>query len=132
VANMDLAAPLYRVLMPTGCGHTAGERRSFRRWPKDFSVLHGLSVPDMPCVAIDVNEEGISFASRVPYRVGSVVHLELQLPSGPIRVQAKVRHAANSIVGAQFLNLTEDDRIALALFCLADAAEAEKKLAQKN
>jgi uncharacterized protein YqjF (DUF2071 family) len=132
VANLDLATPLYRVLMPTGCSTTAGERRSFRRWPKDFSVLHGLSVPDMPCVAVDVNEEGMAFASRVPYRVGSVVHLELQLPSGPIRVQAKVRHAANGMVGAQFLNLSEDDRIALALFCLTDAAEAERKLAHKN
>jgi hypothetical protein len=36
------------------------------------------------------------------------------------------------MVGAQFLNLSEDDRIALALFCLTDAAEAERKLAHKN
>ncbi len=112
---------LWRVLTPAGTGTTKGQRRAFPRWKTSFPVLHGFGVPDMGCEASDVSDEGMAFQSRVPYPTGTKIIVEMQLPTGPIRVNAVVKHCGHGTVGVQFLNLSRADRLALSEFCYAQA-----------
>jgi hypothetical protein len=132
MANMELgAAPLFRVMVPAGCTQP-GQRRAFPRWERTFPVAHGIGVADLGCVALNLSEEGVAFATRVPYRVGSLVHLELQLPGGTIQAQGTVKHCGKGVVGVEFRNLSGDDRVRLTAFCLADTMSAPAQNAPRN
>jgi hypothetical protein len=121
MANMDLgSATLYRILIPSGQSEARGQRRASPRWAKQFALLHGYGVADMACMAVDINEQGLAFASRVPYRIGSAVQLDIELPAGSIRVEGQVKHCKNGIIGVEFVGLSKANRDALLAFCFAD------------
>ncbi len=116
-ADLGGGALIWRVLLPAGCG-SKGQRRANPRWTIRVPVLYGAGAPTALGTVLDLSDDGLSFRSERPYRVDSVLDLELQLDRTCVPVKAVVRHSTEGVVGVQFLNLSRKDRLRVLDYCL--------------
>jgi len=117
MSDLGSGALLWRVLLPAGCGST-GQRRAFPRWRIHVPVLYGAGVPTALGMVLDLNDDGLSFRSERPYRVDSVLDMELQLDQTSIALKALVRRNTEGVVGVQFLNLSRSNRLLVLDYCV--------------
>lgn len=66
------------------------EKRDERRRPRRLSVRFGEHVPDTLAFASNVSAQGLFLQTNVNYPKGTVLHLDVVLPSGSSRLVARV------------------------------------------
>lgn len=96
------------------------QRRRFPRYRTNLPLrVCNYEERDLDGTCIVIAEGGLGGILPEPIRVGSVVQLQLALPTHPAVLQfwAVVRYQVDTHHGFEFVSLTEEERLSVRVFC---------------
>lgn len=103
--------------MKYGNGPTRRHHRALLSVPFQLRHLTAGGIRTSRGITLDISEGGLGALVQGDLRLGEAVEIDLQLPGQTLSTAAIVRHTSSVRSGFEFLGMTTEERLQIAISC---------------